>query len=270
MGGLKVAMLANSVMRLSHKMRQSHGHLPHDEQAQLYHHMHLLDDVYLQLQVTATLPASTSAVAHDTYQRSEAHHQQDCHSGGGPATTLAHDVSAHDGRPCSPGAVGGRRRTKRQFTKRCGRCDTSYTSQWRTGPSGPSTYVLTPPPHHLALHAPRSPRPRAGEPFRPVGSLSWPVSCLLHTWSRLGDQATRNAHTCSRYSPAQHYNMFRLCNACGIRYARHARQAFQLGQEHARHSLPQSPESPQATTQPPTTTTTTTPLSRNSIGFLLN
>jgi hypothetical protein len=161
-GGLQVAMLANSVMRLSHKMRHNHGHLPHDEQAQLHHHMHLLDDVYLQLQVTATLPASasTSAVDHDTYRRSEPLHQedeQDCHSG--PATTLAHDR-----RPCSPaGTVGGRRRTKRQFTKRCNRCDTSYTSQWRAGPSGPSTYVLLTPPHVLTtLPSPQlAPPPRS-------------------------------------------------------------------------------------------------------------
>jgi hypothetical protein len=134
-------------MRLSHKMRYNHGHLPHDEQAQLHHHMHMLDGVYLQLQVTATL----SVVAPDTYQRSEPLHQQhhlqqeedeqDCDSSRRPATTLAHDSA--NGRACSPGSVGGSRRTKRQFTtKRCHRCDTSFTSQWRTGPSGPSTYVV--------------------------------------------------------------------------------------------------------------------------------
>jgi hypothetical protein len=91
-----------------------------------------------------------SVVAPDTYQRSEPLHQQhhlqqeedeqDCDSSRRPAT-LAHD-SAH-GRACSPGSVGGSRRTRRHFTtKRCRRCDTSFTSQWRTGPSGPSTYVV--------------------------------------------------------------------------------------------------------------------------------
>jgi hypothetical protein len=47
-----------------------------------------------------------------------------------------------------------RRRTKRVFSDRaCSNCGTHFTSQWRTGPSGPSTYTPShpharPPPTH--------------------------------------------------------------------------------------------------------------------------
>jgi hypothetical protein len=45
--------------------------------------------------------------------------------------------------PSQPPAstVRRRRRTKRVFDNRaCQHCDTHFTSQWRTGPSGPSSY----------------------------------------------------------------------------------------------------------------------------------
>jgi hypothetical protein len=136
-------------MHLGHKIGYSHGHLStHDEQAPLHHRMHLHDSVYLQLQVTVTV---SSATAPNIEPRLEQHHQQhqqqedDCRIIE-PATILAHD-SAHDGRlcclPASASSVDGKRRTKRQFaTKRCHRCDSSFTSQWRSGPRGPSTYVV--------------------------------------------------------------------------------------------------------------------------------
>lgn len=72
-----------------------------------------------------------------------------------------------------------KKRAKRTFNRACVHCGTQFTSQWRKGPAGASTYVAP-------LHFISCPQPGA---FRYDGL----------TLVRL------------------HY---RLCNACGIRYAR--------------------------------------------------
>jgi hypothetical protein len=78
-------------------------------------------------------------------------------------------------------------RRKRLFDDRvCGRCGTAFTSQWRSGPAGPSTYA-----DHLTR-----------------GHTLWPHSSELHQ--------------CLTVCVLLRHD--RLCNACGIRYFRLVRR----------------------------------------------
>ncbi len=65
---------------------------------------------------------------------------------------LQHDLSstAHH-QPTTPASRPGRKkRVSRTFAdKACQHCKSQHTSQWRTGPSGPSTYV---PPSPSTFH----------------------------------------------------------------------------------------------------------------------
>ena len=61
-----------------------------------------------------------------------------------PSSPNAAGPAEEEGAPKAAANVGlGRRRTKRLFQDRaCQDCETRFTSQWRTGPAGPSTYLI--------------------------------------------------------------------------------------------------------------------------------
>lgn len=136
-----MSLFANGVRRLSDKMTQ--GGLTKGEQGLLDTHMHLLRQKVYQLHgPMAFIPHPPHQQQSSHLQQPHLHLQQQQQSLPPPInhfTAPCLDSSAATAiRPASP----QRRRTKRMFTDRaCHHCETRFTSQWRTGPSGPSTYA---------------------------------------------------------------------------------------------------------------------------------
>jgi hypothetical protein len=141
-----VSLFANGVRRLSNKMN-SQGGLSKSEEGLLDTHMHLLRQKVYQLHGPMVfIPQPPQRHQQQQQQQQPQHHlhlQQ---------SLMTQPINRHIA-PCSDSppttaprpASPQRRRTKRMFTDRaCHHCETRFTSQWRTGPSGPSTYVTHP------------------------------------------------------------------------------------------------------------------------------
>jgi hypothetical protein len=130
------------------------------------------------------------------------------HNDTAPTTKEKHSVAINSSRRQGGTlATGTRQRTKRIFTNReCHLCGTRFTSQWRTGPTGPSSYPSR-------LFSPT---------FVKGGGLLLPCQEV--------DSQPKCTHTHTHNTPPP--LPARLCNACGIRHAR------QVKQERARQSQP--------------------------------
>ncbi|ELR12156.1 GATA zinc finger domain containing protein [Acanthamoeba castellanii str. Neff] len=136
----QVSLFANGVRRLSNKMN-SQGGLSKSEEGLLDTHMHLLRQKVYQLHGPMVFIPQPPQRHHQQQQQQPQHHlhlQQ---------SLMTQPINRHIA-PCSDSppttaprpASPQRRRTKRMFTDRaCHHCETRFTSQWRTGPSGPST-----------------------------------------------------------------------------------------------------------------------------------
>jgi hypothetical protein len=150
---VQVSLFANGVRRLSHKMN-CEGGLSKGEEGLLDTHMHLLRQKVYQLHGPMVfIPQPPPQPSHHQPQHHHLLQQQQQQQL--VATTQPvnlHLAACSDSpatstppRPASP----QRRRIKRMFADRaCHHCETRFTSQWRTGPSGPSTYVYAPPQPH--------------------------------------------------------------------------------------------------------------------------
>jgi hypothetical protein len=140
----QVSMFANAVSRLTQK-KQAKGELTRGEQGLLEANTHLLRQRVLQLhglpfQPFQQLPTTTTSSSHHMTVPLKKRPML-------KQTAANVDSAASLQQPCpSAGGVPPRRRTKRMFDRACQHCGTRFTSQWRTGPSGPSTYATAPPP----------------------------------------------------------------------------------------------------------------------------
>lgn len=134
----QVAQFANAVMRLSHKMHQT-GRLSPGEHDLLHSHMSLLDSSVQQLHPSTSccgylLHATTQLTKHQASNASDV---------GGDHQVKKKEMIASTSSPsttCKIEKKRSRRRLRREFDdKTCQHCQSHYTSQWRTGPAGPST-----------------------------------------------------------------------------------------------------------------------------------
>ncbi|ELR12163.1 GATA zinc finger domain containing protein [Acanthamoeba castellanii str. Neff] len=130
-------MFANAVSRLTQK-KHAQGELTRGEQGLLEANTHLLRQRVLQLhglpfQPFQQLPITTTSSSHHMTVPLKKRPML-------KQTAANVDSAASLQQPCpSAGGVPPRRRTKRMFDRACQHCGTRFTSQWRTGPSGPST-----------------------------------------------------------------------------------------------------------------------------------
>lgn len=134
----QVALFADAVMRLSHKMHQT-GRLSPGEHYLLHSHMSLLDGSVKQLRPST--PSSCGCL-HATTQLT-AKHPPNASDVGGDQQVKKTKMIASTSTTSTTGKIEkkrSRRRLRREFDdKACQHCQTHYTSQWRTGPAGPST-----------------------------------------------------------------------------------------------------------------------------------
>jgi hypothetical protein len=128
----QVSHAAHGVSQLSSKM-QTDGELSAVERSILEAHVALLQTKVFQLHGQLLVPMTANMSPDFSPRKPHAVVRM-------PATARRNSCSPPSSPPASASGSPQRRRTKRMFNnKACQHCDTQFTSQWRTGPSGPST-----------------------------------------------------------------------------------------------------------------------------------
>ena len=146
----QVSVLTHSIRYLSHKA-QAQG-LSGDERELLKGQLFALEFYIARTSAPHTQPLATTSIS-------------DSRPSSPPAADLASGVAAdrhwhhlHDTRDHHLGVnltSQHKKRAKRTFNRACVHCGTQFTSQWRKGPAGASTYVA--PLHFISCPQPAAP-----------------------------------------------------------------------------------------------------------------